>query len=243
VSPLALTAAGIVVFLGAVLQGSIGFGLGLMAAPLLVLIDPRLVPAPLLLASGVLTVLLTHRDRHAIITGDLKWSLGGRILGTLPALGVLTAVPGDRLGIAFGVLVLLGVGLSFSTWRFRPSPRVLLGAGALSGFMATIAAIGGPPMALVYQHESGPRIRGTLSAYFVVGVTISLIGLAWVGRFGRGEAVLAAVLLPAILAGYWVSRHTARQLDRGSLRPVILAVSAASALAVIVEHLIWRRPS
>jgi uncharacterized membrane protein YfcA len=55
--------------------------------------------------------------------------------------------------------------------------------------------------------------------------------------------VLAAVLLPAILAGYWVSRHTARQLDRGSLRPVILAVSAASAVAVIVEHLIWRRPS
>jgi len=238
VSALGLGVAGAVVFAGAALQGSIGFGLGLMAAPLLVLIEPRLVPAPLLLASGVLTVLLTHRERHAIITNDLKWSLGGRLLGTLPALAVLTVVPGDRLGLAFGALVLLGVGLTASGWHLPPTPRVLLGAGALSGFMATVAAIGGPPMALVYQHESGPRIRGTLSAYFVVGATISLAGLAWVGRFGLTEVAFAGALLPAILAGFWVSRHTARRLDRGSLRPAVLIVSAASAVAVIVKHLI-----
>lgn len=237
-SALDLVLAGAVVFCGAVLQGSIGFGLGLMAAPLLVLVEPRLVPAPLLLASGVLTVLLTHRERHAIITDDLKWSLGGRVLGTLPALAVLTVVPGERLGLAFGALVLLGVGLSASGWHLPPSPRVLLGAGALSGFMATIAAIGGPPMALVYQRESGPRIRATLSAYFVVGVAISLAGLAWVGRFGLAETALAGALIPAILAGFWVSRHTARRLDRGSLRPAVLIVSAASAAAVIVKHLI-----
>jgi uncharacterized membrane protein YfcA len=93
-------------------------------------------------------------------------------------------------------------------------------------------------MALVYQHESGPRIRATLSAYFVVGVAISLTGLAWVGRFGLTEVALAGALLPAILIGFWVSRHTARRLDRGSLRPALLTVSAASAAAVIVKHLI-----
>jgi len=237
-SPAQLLLVTAVVGAGAALQGSIGFGLGLMAAPLLVLIEPRLVPAPLLLASGVLTVLLTHRERHAIIMDDLKWSLGGRVLGTLPALAILTAIPGDRLGLAFGALVLLGVGLTASGWHLPPSPRVLLGAGALSGFMATTAAIGGPPMALVYQHESGPRIRATLSAYFVVGVAISLTGLALVGRFGLTEAALAGALLPAILIGFWVSRHTARRLDRGSLRPALLTVSAASAAAVIVKHLI-----
>jgi len=145
-SPAQLLLVTAVVGAGAALQGSIGFGLGLMAAPLLVLIEPRLVPAPLLLASGVLTVLLTHRERHAIITNDLKWSLGGRVLGTLPALAVLTVVPADRLGLAFGALVLLGVGLTASGWHLPPSPRVLLGAGALSGFMATTVAIGGPPM-------------------------------------------------------------------------------------------------
>ncbi len=231
-----LLLAGAVVAAGAVIQGSIGFGLGLLAVPLLLLIDARLVPAPLLLASGVLTILLTHRERHDVIRSDLGWSLGGRLLGTLPALAVLTLVPADRLGIAFGALVLLGVTLSIGGWQLPPAPRVLVGAGALSGFMATIAAIGGPPMALVYQHESGPRIRGTLSAYFVVGVAISLTGLAAIGRFGWTEVVLAGLLLPGILAGFLVSRHTARQLDRGYMRPAVLIVSAGSAVAVILKH-------
>jgi hypothetical protein len=234
----ALVLSGVVVFAGAALQGSIGFGLGLFAVPLLLLIDPRLVPAPLLLASGVLTILLTHRERHAVIARDLGWSLGGRFLGTLPALAVLLVMPAERLGLAFAALVLLGVALSIGGWHLPPTPRVLVGAGALSGFMATIAAIGGPPMALVYQHESGPRIRGTLSAFFVVGVAISLAGLAAVGRFGRAEVVLAALLLPGILAGFVASRHTARRLDRGYMRPAVLAVSAASAVAVIVKHLV-----
>lgn len=235
-SPPELIAASAIVAAGAVLQGSVGFGLGLFAVPLLLLVNTRLVPAPLLLASGVLTILLTHRERHGIITSDLKWSLSGRLLGTLPALAVLSIVPGDRLGVAFAALVLLGVGLSVSGWHFPPTPRVLLGAGALSGFMATIAAIGGPPMALVYQRETGPRIRGTLSAYFVVGVTISLIGLAMVGRFGWMEVALAAALIPGILTGFLVSRHTARALDRGYLRPAVLIVSAASAVLVIAKH-------
>ena len=52
----------LVVGLGSLLQGSIGFGLGLFAVPFLVLIDPRLVPGPILLASGVLTILMVHRE-------------------------------------------------------------------------------------------------------------------------------------------------------------------------------------
>jgi len=238
VSALEVVVASAVVAGGAALQGSIGFGLGLFAAPLLLLIDPRLVPAPLLLTSGVLTILLTRRDRHGIVAGDLKWALTGRLLGTVPALVLLTVVRGDRLGAAFAALVLLGVGLSVSGWHFPPAPRVLMGAGALSGFMATIAAIGGPPMALVYQRESGPRIRGTLSAYFVAGVTISLSGLAIVGRFGLAEIALAGALLPGALVGFVVSQRTVRWLDRGGLRTAVLVVSAASALAVIARQLL-----
>src|SRR5690606_17755869 len=36
----------VVLFVGSAIQGSVGFGLNLFAAPLLVLIDPGLVPAP-----------------------------------------------------------------------------------------------------------------------------------------------------------------------------------------------------
>ena len=78
----------------------------------------------------------------------------------------------------------------------------------------------------------------TLSAYFVVGVTISLSGLAIVGRFGLEEMALAGILLPGALVGFVVSRRTARWLDRGRLRPAVLVVSAASAVAVIAKQLL-----
>ena len=226
-----------VVAVGSALQGSMGFGLGLLAAPLLLLVEPRFVPAPLLLASGVLTILLTHRERRDVRWPDLKWSLSGRVLGTLPALAMLAIIPAERVGIACGALIVLGVVMSVAGWHFEPRPGALVGAGALSGFMGTMVSIGGPPIALVYQYESGPSIRGTLSAFFVVGVALSLIGLGAVGHFGRTEALLAAALLPGVLAGYWLSHHTARWADRGYIRPALLLASGVSAVAVIVKYI------
>ena len=51
---------------GAVLQGSVGFGLGLVGVPLLVLIDPVFVPGPLLLGAFLLNLLISLREQTAI---------------------------------------------------------------------------------------------------------------------------------------------------------------------------------
>ncbi len=225
--------AGVVVTIGATLQGSIGFGLGMFSVPLLVLIDARLVPGPLLCASVGLTLLLTRREWPGIQFGDLKWALAGRVPGIAVAGVVLTVVPADKIAIAFGILVLLAVALSASGLHVDPSPKTLLGAGALSGFMGTAVAIGGPPMALLYQRQSGARLRGTLSAFFVVGVAMSVAGLHLVGRFGWAELRLAGVLLPGVLLGFFISRRTADMLDSGLLRSAVLLISAVAGIAVI----------
>ena len=230
--------AGLVVAIGAALQGSIGFGLGMFSVPLLVLIDARLVPGPLLGASIPLTLLLTRREWHAVKIADLKWPIVGRILGIGVALLALEVVPERQIGLLFGTLVIAAVLLSASGLRLAVTARSLLGAGVLSGFMGTTVSIGGPPMALLYQHESGSRIRGTLSAYFVIGVSMSLVGLHFVGMFGVSELLLSLSLLPGVLVGYWVSRHTAAYLDRGYVRTGVLLVSAASALAVLLQQLL-----
>jgi len=226
------------VSLGATLQGSVGFGLGILGAPLLMLIDPRLVPAPLLCAALTLTILLTHRERRSVVLRDLKWALAGRLVGTVAGAAALTALSGGKLELTLGVLVLLGVAMSASGLHLPVTPRVLMGAGALSGFMGTTVSIGAPPMALVYQRSSGPRIRGTLSAYFVVGVILSLVGLSVVGRFGTAELVLAVSLLPGILIGFVASRHTSGFFDRGYTRAAVLVLSAATGLVVILRQLV-----
>lgn len=223
----------VVVMLGATIQGTIGFGLGLFAAPLLLLVNPQFVPGPLLMASAVLTLLLTRREWASVRGRDLGWSLGARVVGTMIAVVLLKELSGEQLDRLFGAMILTGVALTASGIRLRPEPRSLVAAGTLSGIMGTTTSVGGPPMALLYQHESGPAIRGTLSAYFVVGVLLSVVALIYVGRFGPHELYLSAMMVPGVLAGFAVSKRTAKALDGKWLRPAVLAVSAAAAVAVL----------
>ncbi len=231
-------AATAIVTTGSVLQGTIGFGLALLSAPLLLLVDPLMVPGPLLCSSGLLTLLLARREWYGVRRADLGWALGGRVVGTLVAVGVLSLITSRTLDLLVGVTVVAAVALTASGLHPVPGPRTLAGAGMLSGFMGTTTSIGGPPMALIYQRETGPRLRGTLSAFFVVGVVLSLGALWWVDRFGMVELRLAGALVPGTLAGFWLSRHTAAGLEERYLRPAVLVVSGVAGVVVLVRQLL-----
>ena len=228
----------LIVAVGATVQGSVGFGMGYVAAPLLVLINPMLVPGPVIFAALALTGLMTWREHQAIDFRGLRWALVGRVIGTVPAAALLATLPPKGLALTFGILVLLAVAMSVSGLRLKPKPANLLGAGTLSGFMGTTVAIGGPPVALIYQDSDGPRLRGTLSGYFTVGATVSLIALAIVGRFGRHELTAALALVPGSIIGFFASIRFAKILDRGYTRKAVLVLSALSGLAVILRHVL-----
>ena len=222
---------------GFTLQGAVGFGMGLLSSPVFMLIDPRLVPGPVLASTMVFTLALTARERHAIDVRGFRWAMIGRVVGTAPAAALLALLPADELRLLFGVIVLVAVVISLSGVSIEPGPVSLLAGGALSGIMGTIAAIGGPPLALLYQRASGARIRGTLSSVFLVGTIVSLIALGAVGRFGLEELGLTLLLLPGGAVGFFLSRRIARRLDRGHTRRAVLAVAAVAGGGVIVRSL------
>jgi len=222
---------------GSLLQGAVGFGLSLIAAPLVTLIDPMLVPGPLLLAALVLPLLTARRDRSWIDLRGVRWALVGRVPGSMLGAAVLAGLSPRSLSLAIGLVVLAGVAMTASGIRLRPRGPTLLVAGVLSGFMGTTAAIGGPPIALVYQHAEGPRLRGTLAGYFVVAAAISITVLAVAGRFGRHDVIAGLALLPGVIVGYLGSHRAARWVDRGFTRHAVLLVSALAALVLVVRAL------
>jgi uncharacterized membrane protein YfcA len=228
----------VIVALGAVLQGSVGFGLGVFSVPFLLLIAPELVPGPLLASTIPITTLITIREHKDVRWHDLGWALGARVFGIWAAVTVLTSLSADRLALVSGVFVLVAVALTASGVDLPPRPPVLVGAGFLSGLIGTVVAIGGPAIALVYQRQSGPSIRGTLSAYFLVGIIMSLTWLAAEGLFGVSQLRLTVALLPAVLLGYLASGRLARVLDRGYIRPAILILSAAASVAVVLKQVL-----
>jgi uncharacterized membrane protein YfcA len=230
--------ANLAVVLGATLQGSVGFGLGFVGAPLLMLISPSFIPGPLLFNAVVLTLLLAHRERKSIVVSEIRWAVVGRLLGVACAAVVVASISTDGLALILGLLVLLLVGLSLSGLNFEPTWKSLIVAGTVSGFSGTIASVGAPPMAIVYQNATGPRIRGTLSAFFVIGTIMSLTALLLVGRLGVVEFTVALQLLPGLMLGFALSRRLALVLDRGRTRYAVLGLSAMGGALLVLRQLL-----
>ena len=227
-----------IVATGAALQGSAGFGFALLSSPILGWVDPALVPGPLIVAVTLLLALTAWRERSAVDLKGLGWILGGRLPGTVLGAIALHALSERALTTSLGVLVLLAVGISLRSVRLERKPPVLVFAGLVSGLMGTTAALGGPAVAVLYQHERGSLVRSTLATYFLIGAAMSMVALAVVGRLGRHELMLAAGLLPGIGLGFWGSRWTSRWLDQGYTRVAVLVIAALAGLTSVLHGLL-----
>ena len=230
---------GLLVFtVGCTIQGVLGFGAGLFAVPILALVAPGFVPGPVLMVNPLLSAMFAWREHGAIDRIGLRWALVGRVPGVLLGAWALTAVSEDRLGLLFGTLLLVGVGLKVSGVHARRTPWTLMGAGGLSGFMGTSVAVGGPPIALVLDGSSGPELRATLNAFFFVGTTISLVVLALAGEFGTTDLLLALALVPTVLVGVLLSGRLRRVLDHRWLAPAVYAMSGSFAVILLIRSLV-----
>jgi uncharacterized membrane protein YfcA len=224
-----------VMALGAFVQGTIGFGVALVAAPLLVLVEPNLVPGPLLAAAVPLNLLMWRRERTAVKSGTLRWPMLGQVGGTVLAVVVLGVVSQRSISLLIGSVILAAVLLSILGLKLRPTSGNLIGAGVLSGFMGTTSAVPGPPLALVHQHVEAGRFRATLATFFLVGAAFSLSGLAVAGRFGTLELLSSLGMVPGVLVGFVASGRSAPRINRKILRYAVLVTSAIAAVAVIVR--------
>jgi uncharacterized membrane protein YfcA len=226
------------VILGAVAQGSVGFGFGMLAAPVLALVDEELVPGAVLLLGLAVAAVIAWHERGALDWLGIKWALVGRVFGTLAGAYALTRLDHDALAVALGVIVLLAVVISLTGWHVRPTTSTLVGAGMVSGMMGTLTSVGGPPMALVYQREQAAKLRSTLAGFFLFGASLALVTLTVSGELGRRQVVDGIALLPGLLVGLAASRQLAPLLDRGWTRSAVLGLSTVAALALVVGALI-----
>ena len=227
--------ASLIVAIGSALQSSVGFGFALMSAPILAFVEPRLVPGPLILAVTLLLVLTAVRERQSMDLTGIGWVLFGRVPGTVLAIVALDAMSQQGITIGLGVLVLLAVAISLLRVKLPRTPPLLMAAGLVSGLMGTSSGLGGPAVAVLYQHEPGDRVRSTLAGYFLIGAVMSLLALAYAGRMGRAEATLSVGLLPGIVVGFLSSKRSSAWLDRGHTRTAVLVVAAMAGIASIAR--------
>ncbi len=226
------------VMLASALQASIGFGIGLLAAPIVALVDPGLIPGTLIMVATLLTLMVVIREREDIDLHGTGWALVGRVPGTIAGALLLAMLPHRALAIMLAAVVLGGVVLTSFGWIPAPRRRNVVLAGAASGVLGTATAIGGPPMALVWQRNTGARLRGTMSGFFLVGSMMSIAALAATGSIHTRTMWGFAVLIPAAIAGYLLSRPMNKFLDPQRLRLLAIGVSTVGAIVLIGRELV-----
>jgi hypothetical protein len=227
----------VVLAVGAAVQASVGFGANLLAAPVLVVVEPEAMPTTLTLLVLPLAIAMVRRERHGVDRGAVAWLMAGRVPGTVVGSLVVTVVAGDALSVLAGGAVLVAVVTSVVAPTVPVTRATTVAVGVASGAMGTATSIGGPPLALLYQHREGPVLRSTLAATFALGTVLSLVGLALAGAVSPWHLALAAALLPGTLAGVWVGGRLAGRLDGGWLRPAVLVVAAVAAAVAVARGL------
>lgn len=220
---------------GAAAQAAIGMGFNLFAAPLLALIDPVFVPGPILIHGFLLSVAASWRLRADINVREVGISACGLLAGTAVAAIGLSLLDPASLPRVFGGLVLVAVGIAAAGVSVPLSVGSILVASSVAGVMGTVAGVHGPPIALLYQRETPARIRSALLPFFVFANALSLLALASIGMLGWREIAAAVLLVPGLAVGFVASPWLIRVMSPGAIRASILAISAASGLALMVR--------
>lgn len=233
----AWTIALVMVALGATLQATTGFGLGLVTAPVLVLLDPTLVPGVALALTVPLAVVMVTRERTDLDLALVRWAVIGRVPGAVAGTWIVVTLGSRELSLVFAASLLLAVGLSLAGVSATRTATSLFGAGLLAGMMGTATSVGGPFVALLFQDEQGSKLRTTMATFMIFGATTSLLLLTVVGEFGRRELALSAALAPAGFLGFAASRWTITYLDRGYTRPAVLTFAAVASMIIVIRAL------
>ena len=227
-----------IVLVGATVMGTLGFGLGLVTVPvLMVLVEPQSVVVIVNGSIAVLMLLVLLQLRHHL---DLKL-VGGMALGGLAAtpIGVLALGSASptilRMAIALVILMLAVLSLFRVPLPFAQNRL----AGPVLGFLASLSvttlSIGGPLVA-IYAVNRGwaPQVmRASLALYFLVfeGSALTLYALS--GLADREDAGNIAILLPAVVIGFALASILVERMNAPLFRYAVIGVIIAGGLMLL----------
>jgi uncharacterized membrane protein YfcA len=222
-----------VLLLASAVQATAGFGFALLSMPLLsAIIGPGsalAITSLLSIVNSGATALTSreHADRSA-----LRRLVVAAIVGMPAGLWLLESVSERAMQILISVTValsavLLGLGLRFR----RVDPRAEIGAGLLSGALATSTGTSGPPIVICLQSRGLPaaRLRATIASQFLATGWISVVLLALRGHIDVEDVVVALIAVPVMFGSWSIGAryfHRLTQSRYDALVVVLLLVAA-----------------
>jgi len=211
--------AGLIFFLAGLIQGITGFGAGLVAIPLLLLIIDVKIAVPLLMLNNVLmTSYLSFTYRSILDWRKIYPLLVGTIPGIIIGTKCLAIIDPHLVRLLLGILL-----ISYSLYNLFAQPRPLnmpgyiaYIAGLLTGFITGLVSAGGPPV-IIYTtltDWSKDQIKATLSGFFICNATFTVIVHALSGMTTIRTLQYLVVTMPLIVLGAYLGSHLTDTINR-----------------------------
>ena len=236
---LAIAAAATLV--GSTVFSALGFGIGMVAIPILLLaFDAQTAVVMLNTVEVPLSVLMVWQNRHHLERGEMLPIAVAGLLGALVGAFVLAASAERPLRISIIVMiVVLTVVTAFNLRAGMPMPRFLgPGIGFVVGLMLTALGVGGPLLALYMITRQWRRdtIRGSMSLLFLFVMPAAMAGYAVNGLYDADRLTLTAATLAPVLAGFFLGSRIARSMNERVFRLAAIGVVMATSAVVLVRE-------
>lgn len=224
--------------LGGAVQSTLGFGASFTLVPTLALIEPELLPGTVIVAIVPMTTLMILRDHEGFDGSAVLRVTAGRLPGIALGGAVVALLSVRWLTALIALILLLAVLSSAAGWSLRITRPREVAAGLVSGITGTAAALGGPPMALLYRDKTASVLRPTLAGVWLAGTFPAIGSLLVAGSFTGRHAEAGVLLGVAMLLGMTLMAPLVARISDTLVRQMVLVWASVGAVSALLRSVL-----
>lgn len=229
----------LIIFTASVVRGFTGFGLALVAVPLIQFLMPVTDTAVFIAVINLVFSLLYYRRSSRVINGQplgamALWTGAGVATGAL----VLKYVNPAFIQIAWGIVIVFIV---FALYRgvdfhIRSDKRALTLSGLLGGLLSGATGITGPPVAVILSSIKTPKekFNAIISVFILFAVSYALLFYLISGLVRMETLLLALWSVPALLAGLYTGDRLVARISQRTFTNIIYVVLVIMGLITLL---------
>jgi uncharacterized membrane protein YfcA len=183
------------------------------------------------------------RDWREVVWRELKLLALPTLLGVAGGLVLFTALDNRwLLTLLGGFLLLYAIYMllvhAFGMPGFRCSERWALPLGFGGSFIDTMFGSGGGTLVVIYMHArgfSGMAFRATIAVLWFVEIVVRIGGYAWAGYYPASTLLLAALMLPLMVAGTWIGERIGDRISQKAFSRLLAVMLLGAGIAVLLR--------
>jgi hypothetical protein len=230
----------LIIFTASVIRGFTGFGLALVAVPLLQFLMPVTDTAVFIaMINFIFSVLYYRRSKREISNQPLGamalWTGAGVAAGTV----ILKFINPAFIQLGWGIIIIFIVyalyrGVDF---HIRSDKTALTLSGLLGGMLSGATGITGPPVAVILSSMKTPKekFNAVISVFILFAVSYALVFYLITGLIREETLLLALCSVPALIAGLYTGDRLVARISQNTFTSIVYVVLVIMGLITLFK--------